>query len=157
MDDIKTFVLLKYEILTYEKSTWHLCNTYPPEVNSKWAWRCAGDVEHLAKGNKEAEECIRVAKLYRDGLATRKELDKAWLAAAAYSAAYYAAYYAAYSAYYAAYSAAYYAAYSAYSAAAAASATTTVTVKEEKWNLYISWLIEELCEYERNNYTTIFK
>jgi len=140
MNDIKTFVLLKYEILTRDNSTWHLCDTYPDEVNKKWAWRCAGDVEHLAKGHKEAKECIRVAKLYRDGLATREELDKACLAAYTTPggmAAYYAASTA--SAYHAAIAGA------AYSAASAA-----YSYKGEKWNLYIEWLIEELCEYESN-------
>jgi len=123
VDDVKTFVLLKYEILTSDRNTWHLCDTYPEEVRSKWAWRCANDVEHLAKGNKRAEECIRVAKLYRDGLATRKELDKAWNAAYYYSSASTAS--------------------SAYHAAYASTAS-----RKEKWNLYIGWLIEELCNYE---------
>jgi len=78
-DDIKTFVLLKYEILTSDYDTWDRCEpTYPAEVKTKWAWRCAADVEHIAKGYPEAEECIRVAKLCRDGKATIKELNKAW-------------------------------------------------------------------------------
>ena len=77
--DIKTFVLLKYKILTSDSSTWHLCDTYPESVRKSWAWRCASDVEDLAKGHKKAEECIRIAKLYRDGLATEEELDKAWI------------------------------------------------------------------------------
>jgi len=145
MNDIKTFVLLKYEILTSDRNTWHLCNTYPPEVNSKWAWRCAGDVEHLAKGHKEAEECIRVAKLYQDGLATKEELKRAWTSFTAATASYHAAYYA----YYAA-TAAYYAATADYAATAEAAyyAAYYAATEGEKWNLYISWLIEELCIYE---------
>ena len=164
--DIKSFVLLKYEILTSNSSTWDLCETYPPEVRSKWAWRCAADVEHLAKGHKEAEECIRVAKLYRDGLATKEELNKAWNAvpyaangagayavrgaASAHSATYRGSAYSAYATH--AYYAATYAASGANSAHAAYYATYYAAYyagqRDEKWKLYISWLIEELCEYE---------
>ena len=138
--DIKTFVALKYSILTSDESTWHLCDTYPAEVRKLWAWRCAEDVEFLAT-TKESKEVYRVARLYRDGLATKEELNKAYYS---YDAAY-AAYYAAYAAYYAAYAAA---AHTAYAYACAAYYATTATAKEEKWKLYISWLVEELCKYE---------
>jgi len=146
-NDIKTFVLLKYEILTSDSDTWNRCEaTYPDSVKQKWAWRCAADVEHLAtKGHHpEAEECIRIAKLYRDGKATIKELDKAWLDVPLFGAAYYAtcAACAAYNAAKAAYAA---------SSADAAFATTSTFEREEKWKLYIGWLIEELCEYESNH------
>jgi len=172
MNDIKTFVLLKYEILTSDQSTWHLCETYPAEIRSKWAWRCAGDVEHLAKGHVEAEEYIQVAKLYRDGKASKKELDEAY---------HYANYvndntdcttvsshYSVRASHYAAtthftWASSKYAAYAANEAIMAAIDYTTNPVinasiiasrnaaNGEKWNLYISWLIEELCEYEKNN------
>jgi len=138
--DIKTFVALKYSILTSDESTWHLCDTYPAEVRKSWAWRCAEDVEHLAT-TKESKEMYRVARLYRDGLATKEELNKAYYT----QGAAYAAYYAAYAAYYAAYAAA---AHTAYAYACAAYYATTATAKEEKWKLYISWLVEELCKYE---------
>jgi len=150
MDDIKTFVLLKYKILTSDRNTWHLCDTYPVEVNSKWAWRCAGDVEHLARGYLKAEKCVRIAKLYRDGKATKEELDKVWLAAyyaASTSSAYYAATASAYSAAFAMAAFAVHAASNAFDAAIAAA-------YKEKWNLYIEWLIEELCEYEKNQSLT---
>jgi hypothetical protein len=139
MNEIQSFVLLKYEILTSNSDTWHLCDTYPAEVRSRWAWRCAGDVEHLAKGYPKAEECIRVCKLYRDGLATKEELDKAWYATNADAAAYAYAYAAAAHAYYA---------YHACLAYAYASTNNITYTKEEKWKLYISWLIEELCKWE---------
>jgi len=140
IDDIKTFVLLKYEILTSDSNTWHLCDTYPEEVRTKWAWRCANDVEHLAKGNKRAEECIRISKLYRDGLATKEELNKAWDAAHATAAAANAM------AVVRAADCAASAANAAYYAAAAAA----TAARKEKWNLYIEWLIEELCNYEKS-------
>ena len=141
-NDTKSFVLLKYEILTSNQNTWHLCKTYPESVKSKWAWRCAADVEHLAKGHKEAEECIRVAKLYRDGLATKEELNKAWNAATWHAAHATYATHAAYAATHATTHATR-AAYAAYYATHAASSQ-----RDGKWKLYISWLIEELCEYE---------
>jgi len=148
--DIKTFVALKYSILTSDESTWHLCDTYPAEVRKSWAWRCAEDVEHLAT-TKESKEMYRVARLYRDGLATKEELNNAYYAyyanidAATANYAAYAAYYAANAAYHAAYAAA---AHTAYAYACAAYYATTATAKEEKWKLYISWLVEELCKYE---------
>ena len=131
MEDIKSFVLLKYEIITSDRSTWPRLEKYPESVKIKWAWRCVADVEHLAKGHPAAEECIRVAKQYRDGLATKEELDKAWQAVPFGDT--YAAYYAGgdevvYAAFYA--------------------SETTYIKCEEKWKLYIDWLIEELCEYE---------
>jgi len=149
LEDIKSFVALKYSILTSDESTWHLCDTYPAEVRKSWAWRCAEDVEHLAT-TKESKELYRVARLYRDGLATEEELDKAAAnyAAYAYNAAAYAAHAAAYAAH-AAYYAAANAAYAANRAAAnAAYAANRAATKEEKWKLYISWLVEELCKYE---------
>jgi len=98
-NDIETFVRLKYEILTSapDSDTWkRCCDTYPASVKSKWAWRCAADVEHLAGGHPKAEKCIRIAKLYReDGAkATLEKLKKAWREVP-YSADYAGAYHAA--------------------------------------------------------------
>ena len=137
-NNIKSFVLLKYEIITSDSDTWDLCEKYPAEVKSRWAWRCAEDVEHLAKGYPKAEECIRIAKLYRDGLATKEELDRAWNDSSAITYAT-TAYYAGNAASAAASAAAYAAYYAAYHATAK---------REEKWKLYIGWLIQELCEWE---------
>ena len=145
--DIKTFVALKYSILTSDESTWHLCDTYPAEVTKSWAWRCAEDVEHLAT-TKESKEVYRVARLYRDGLATEEEFDKAYTATASPTAT--AAYAAANAATYATYAATYdatYATCAAYYAAYAAYHDVTEAT-EEKWKLYISWLVEELCKWE---------
>jgi len=137
-DDIKAFVLLKYEILTSDRSTWPSCEaTYPVSVKSKWAWRCAADVEHLATGHPEAEECIRIAKLYRDGKATMEKLDKAWNKVP-YSAVASASYYTAATASY----------YAATSTTGARAVRAAISNREERWKLYIGWLIEELCEYE---------
>ena len=133
--DIKSFVLLKYPMITSDRSTWHLCEKYPESVNKKWALRCARDVEHLDDTGK-SKKCNDLNERYQAGeIGLLGELKKA-ADAAHYgtSAAYYSAYYAAYTAYYAAKTAAYTAA--------------NATDREEKWKLYISWLIDELCEYE---------
>ena len=151
MNDIESFVLLKYKILTHDASTWVLCETYPLEVRKNWAWRCAEDVEHLAT-TKETKEVYRVARLYCDGKATGKELadavDTLYTVA---NASTNAAYYVAYAGIYAAVSnaAAINAAYAADDAANAADyAARGITTYVTKWNLYINWLIEELCKYE---------
>src|SRR5450631_3205799 len=102
MKDIDSFVALKY-ILPNENNfqrdarfkCQELLDTYPKEVVSNWAWRCAEDVEHLAT-TKEAKELYRVARLVRAGKATKEELDKAWNAARATYAAYATAAFAAY-------------------------------------------------------------
>lgn len=154
--DVQTLVKLKYQIITSDTDTWHICDTYPKEVLSKWAWRCAADVEHLADGYPEAMECIRVAKAYRDGLATREEVDKAWHCAASHSASH--------SAVNAAYASAMTAADTNNAASTAATvaigAATRLPLDTTTWqavasancgtefNKYIGWLVEELCEYE---------
>src|SRR5271165_5164936 len=110
-----TFIALKYQLPTadnflygpYEKCQ-ELLNTYPKEVVSNWSWRCAEDVEHLAT-TSEVKEVYRVARLVRDGKATKEELNKADVAtyAAAYNAcAYHASAYAAYASAYTAFAAA---------------------------------------------------
>ena len=152
LNDIKSFVLLKYQILTSNASTWILCKTYPLEVRKNWAWRCAEDVEHLARA-KEAKEVYRVARLYRDGKATGKELTTVHTACiASISTANHAVYGSIYAADYAA-NAANAAINAVYAVRYAVDATTYATteyndVYATKWKLYISWLIEELCKYE---------
>lgn len=142
--DIKAFVLLKYKILTSDPDTWELCNTYPLEVKNKWAWRCAESVEHFAERYKSAEKLIRVSKSYRDGLATRAELENANICISHNHTAYS---YAATSCYYAAISLH-------YSSVNVAAAVAGKATRDEKWKLYIEWLIEELCEYETNHIIT---
>ena len=156
MNDIKSFVLLKYKILTPNSSTWHLGETYPLEVRKNWAWRCAEDVEHLAT-TKKAKEVYRVARLYRDGKATREELTTFHNTCIADSAS---ANYAVYVAVYAALAIDAHAKYAIVAADNAANAaayvvraintdiTTYAATHATKWNLYIDWLIEELCKYE---------
>jgi len=148
MDDIKTFVLLKYKIITYEKSTWHLCDSYPKEVQIRWAWRCAGDAEHLAEGHKEAEECVRIAKLYKDKKATSSELLESWSLIKGLPPNTYYLCIAVYAIITTSYVASVYA--SAASVSWENNGINSIN-HEEKWNLYIEWLIEELCGYEKNH------
>ena len=146
MEDIKSFVLLKYEMITSDSNTWSRLEKYPESVKSKWAWRCAEDVEHHAEGYPEAEECIRVCKLHRDGKATEDELDVACQPFPLGDA--FTAVMAARSTALAAYATR--RGLAAYAAYAATKAAPVGINEEEKWKLYISWLIEELCDYENN-------
>jgi len=169
--DIETFVALKYQIITDDQNTWFLCETYPLPVVSTWAWKCAASVEHLAKGYIEAEKCIEVAKKYRDGLATREELYLAEHAAyqagrlglMATRAPYRAGSAAAYAAFCvdrhdcmpdcipaAARSAANaYAHYISVTDKSATYADIHFSTYATRWKLYTSWLIEELCNWEK--------
>ena len=140
INDIKSFVLLKYEILSNDSNTWDRAEKYPESVNKRWALRCARDVEHLDKTGR-AKRCNDLNERYQNGeIEVLDELKEAANAAATT--------YAAYTAYttYAAYTA--YSGAATYAATYAAYAANTATDREEKWKLYISWLIEELCEYE---------
>ena len=159
MDDIKSFVALKYQILTSDDKSWNLCKTYPFEARSKWAWRCAADVEHLAKGYPEAEYCIEVAKKYRDGLVTWTELTVAYVDA--YAALHRGQFREARSrhaepgvidAVRAAYAAAHDGGDQAVTASVAAHAGhiggARAPESAAKWDRYIKWLVEELCAWE---------
>jgi len=152
MNEIETFVRLKYELPSEDLSPSHINNhtvvaSYPKEVKQKWAWRMAEEAECFHCGNPKIVECIKIAKLYRDGKATMKKLDKAWDDAqrtygdtAAY--AYYLA---------AQHNITYY--YASMTAEAALNAhghnTTDRWGVYPEWKMYIGWLIEELCEYEQ--------
>jgi hypothetical protein len=142
MNDVNSFVKLKYEILTSDNNTWHLCETYPHRVRVKWALRCVKDVMHLASHIPEVATCIETIEKWLDGKASDEEVKRAADAAA------YAAYAAAYAAYAATYAGD--AAYAAYAAAFAASAysDTSYATNAAKWDLYIKWLIEELADWE---------
>jgi hypothetical protein len=141
---IETFVALKYQLPTetnfiygQNKKNQELLNTYPEEVVKTWAWRCAEDVEYRAI-TAEAKEVYRVARLFRAGMATKEELDKAAYTTYAYAA-------------YAAYAAATYPANSASAAfGLPASRVQPVATRKEKWAEYRSWLIDELCKYENS-------
>jgi len=165
MKDIGSFVALKYQLptesnfLRTELGKCHeLLNTYPIEVTKSWAWRCAEDVEHLAT-TSESKEVYRIARLFRDGLATEEELEKAWSAqavtghattAAAGHAATYAAGHATTAAAGHAAVAATYAARSAARVAAPAAHVAYNAEQDKKWNQYRDWLIEELCKWEES-------
>jgi hypothetical protein len=158
MNIISSFIALKYQLPTddnFQRDNLPKCqellDTYPGEVVSNWAWRCAEDVEHLAT-TPESKEVYRIARLFRAGKAAKEELDKAWSAATAaanVTAAAWTVYYAAYTAYYAGIAAAYHAAYLvAFAAYAASTADDNAKDRDIKWALYRTWLIEGLCEYE---------
>lgn len=72
MNDIETFVRLKYQILTSDESTWHLCGTYPFRVQVKWFLRCIEafgiDIEDVASKN-----CVEIIKKWLDGKVIEQE------------------------------------------------------------------------------------
>lgn len=61
--DIKTFVLLKYNITYDEVKLKSMIFSCPIEALTKTAWRIAKDVEYLANDAK-SKHCIKVAKLH---------------------------------------------------------------------------------------------
>lgn len=144
-NDIKSFVLLKYKMITYDYNTWGFCSSYPRPVLEKWMHRCAKDVENVVK-NGLGKKCIHVAKLCSKKLATKEDLDIAW-------SNFYRSEHE---------SIEYYAVAAHYNAAfcyfhrdqldvypeCAYSAAETVSTHEIKFNEYVEWLIEELCNYE---------
>jgi hypothetical protein len=136
-NEIKTFITLKYQILTQNTETWYLSETYPKQAIINWAWRCAADVEYLARDRK-SRECIRVAKLFRKGEATKEELTDRWQQTSDQPAlAHFYIYYTENN-------------YTCVDAVdfASASKENSGFVREDVWDQYIEWLIEELYKYE---------
>src|ERR1017187_9713748 len=71
MTDIDTFVKLKYNIITNDRNTWNLCDTYPDEVLRKWRYRY---FDHISVFMADREQTLIEATKYRDGLITFAEL-----------------------------------------------------------------------------------
>jgi hypothetical protein len=143
MKDIKSFIVLKYQIFTEDRSTWHLCETYPKIVRMKWALRCARDVEHLSSKYPKVKACNDLTQKYIDsGMpeSMHEELMKAGYAA-----------YATDHAARAAHAATYADAYGATAATAAAAAARVARSGTAKWKQYIDWLVEELANYEEQS------
>jgi len=72
---------LKYQIPTIDRDDWNFYDLMPSRIRCRQSWKYVTDIEHLtdiAKGCPDAEECIRIAKLYRDGEATMEELNTSW-------------------------------------------------------------------------------
>lgn len=137
MDDIRSFVLLKYKMITSNDNSWSLAEAYPIEIRRNWAWRCAEDVEHLAKGNLYAEKLIAAAKDFRRGKISYDYLKNAWWNTSNEAAlAHYYIYHEK----------------DTVDIHAVYFAVCAQNKSEEKdkiiWNKYIDWLIEELSEYE---------
>ena len=139
-------VRLKYDIITRDAETWHLCNTYPADVLKIWVWRCANDVEHLADNHISAKETIALAKLYNRGLVGKNVLNGSMSDTnKTLTASNANAINAAYSAFYAAKCSihnSYAAPYSAYYA------STHAPTHAAKFAMFVKWLIEELTIWE---------
>jgi hypothetical protein len=139
--DIKSFIHLKYQIITEDRSTWYLCETYPKIVCMKWALRCARDVEHCASKYPRVKACNDLLQEYINNGMPKEMHDRLREVTSATVAG--ATTYAAYASYYAASPAT-----AAYAVANAARYTASIIALAAKWSQYIEWLIEELCEYE---------
>lgn len=74
MDDSRTFVKLKYQILTSDKTTWHLCKTYPHRVLVKWAMRCIIGTPHPIFKNINTKIILNYARLWLDGRVSDEEI-----------------------------------------------------------------------------------
>lgn len=109
-------------------------------------------MEHLANGDTEAEECIRLAKEYRVGGSTGVTLDFAMNSININSTGAYSVRQVVSSFYCAATGRG---SNTAYFAAHATAILNGYQAGDKKWNQYIDWLIEELCEYESNQLITI--
>jgi len=137
MSEIKNFVRLKYEIPTPDSESikWDEClNTYPDDVKKKWAWRCGRDIADFADKNLKSQERIRDAKSsYYIEATTMDELDKAWSKAQPLSG-FYAAGYIAETKFYDDYQ---------------FNWDLYNSIREEKWKLYVKWLVEELDAHRR--------
>lgn len=147
MNDIKSFVMIKYKIITSDTTTWDICDTYPDSVKINWAWRCAYDAEHLVIKLGDLT-LVDIAKKYKDGFATHGELMHARdYKTTGYNHAAYAFFYAAICLE---------SSTDNYTVCAVSNAAHALSGDpgfandkfEEKFDQYIKWLIEELCEYE---------
>lgn len=148
--DIETFIRLKYKIPEDYDQLHNAFDIYPAKVLYKLAERCAINVEHVAAGYSEAENCIHISKLYKNGNATKDELEAAVsaVAKAKWSNDYkiehpdcteselYNANYAAFSWYN-------------LTDRPLMVVHCAIMIDTENWGLYIKWLIEELCEWEK--------
>jgi len=153
MDDIRTFVALKYQLITRDLVTWHINETYPPAVRSAWAWRCADDVRHFATENPAAKLCVDTAKRYRDGLTNKEDMESSSNYSSKLVIFGGTEYHAAYAAYYAALSSHNNTDNSniwavVHAAHAMTKSINTRFTTHGIWELYISWLVEELCKWE---------
>jgi hypothetical protein len=151
--DDETFVRLKYEIITSESETWqNFCNTYPKEALVNWAWRCAMDVAHFANGHEKAENYIRYAKRVHDGEISCDDAELIYDIAQAHYFSLGELTHAEQLAYDACRSvnrAIFYIDHSFLNHICFAAYYASKTCDEKlQWKKYISWLIEELAEYE---------
>jgi hypothetical protein len=77
--DIKSFVKLKYKIITGDdRSTWD--NMYPGDVYYRWIWRVTLDMEDAIKSIPTLHRCLMVAQQYIDRSARYEEVSQEWYA-----------------------------------------------------------------------------
>jgi len=122
------FVRLKYDYHS-DNLTWDICKLYPLEVINTWLWRIFDNVSEVT--DPLAIDTITKAKEYMNGKCSLMELDAVWVKSdigAGDGPVYHLA-----------------------AGNTADAFHRIVNVKNFDFNLYSSWLIEELCEYEKKN------
>jgi len=111
----------KYEILTDDVMTWKKCEaTYPLSVKQKWVERIVADLVTIKKPYSDVKRCCEIVNDCRNKLKVNDPLVRDIP----------------------------YSARAAYYASGAFIVSSLSNECEDKWNLYISWLIEELIAYE---------
>lgn len=77
---VELIVKLKYDILSRDRSTWHLSKTYPREARLKWSLRCAISVEYLAANSASATYLINnILQHRRYGITVYGEISKIYV------------------------------------------------------------------------------
>lgn len=148
--DTESFVRLKYEIITIDQNTWQKAKEYPIEVRVKWAWRCLDDATPNAEGNADVLNTLELAKKCAKG---ECDIDEVRESLRVVSPNHYPSFCVAEAASWAAltaidefFLAAPNAAYCSYLCSLFAKPTLST-----KYDEYLIWLVEELCEWELKN------
>lgn len=139
MNDIDTFVHLKYQILTSDSASWNFLKTYPFQVQVKWLLRYVEDDRENTM-TPGAKNCVETIRRWLDGKISKQEVKASGTVIIADVGLY---------------------AYILFIITRAISLDRVEYIADRidindlvnhssKWNLYISWLIEELYEYENS-------
>ena len=145
LDDMASFIRLKYPVITKDKETWERATEYPEEVLSKWIWRCAEYLEPFADGHKEEMKMIELCKkakrkgFSKPSVRLNLEIGDAWRAVhTKYSNAKAAR-----------------AAYTFYNCAYCMKVNVIasgIQSNKDEVDLFLRFLLEELCKYESHKY-----
>lgn len=142
----KTLILLKYQIITPDIETWHLCETYPIECLKRWTRKIVKETEHFVKGYRLLENFVQAAKDFDNGKITIDHLDLAWGSVSSTTNA--KAFYTALAFYTSVHPCYNFARNKPHTAYYSVMCHVDSDKSSESWKQYIEWLVEELYEYE---------